>query len=66
MPVWLVSLAVLLFVGIFTVGGEALTIEETDQWKRCLDFCTKLSLHRKGLTGTIPESIGDFTNLENV
>lgn len=70
MPVWLVSVAGLLFVGIFTVGGMARTIGETSQWKMCLDRpppgCTVLQLSGRSLTGTIPETIGDFTNLRLV
>ena len=42
---------------------------DTSEWKACVANpvgCTKLDLSFRGLTGTIPESIGDFTNLQVV
>lgn len=56
----------LLIVGTFAGRGESLTIEETDAWKACVrdpSGCTRLNLWSKGLTGSIPAAIGDFTNL---
>lgn len=56
-------------VGIVGQGAEALTIEETDEWKACVrnpSGCTELYLYGQGLTGSIPAAIGDFVNLETV
>lgn len=56
-------------VGIVGQGAEALTIEETDAWKACArnpSGCTVLWLLGRGLTGSIPASIGDFVNLREV
>lgn len=74
MPPTTPSLPKALLVGLFIVGtfagrGESLTIEETDEWKACVrdpSGCTVLNLWSKGLTGSIPAAIGDFTNLEQV
>lgn len=49
--------------------GSSLTIEDTAEWKHCVvnpAGCTELSLENRGLTGSIPTSICDFTNLEYV
>lgn len=72
MPPTTPSLPKALLVGLFIVGtfagrGESLTIEETGAWKACVrnpSGCTVLALQSKGLTGSIPAAIGDFTNLE--
>ena len=56
-------------VGIVGQGAEALTIEETDEWQACVrnpSGCTILGLSDRGLTGSIPASIGDFVNLRFV
>lgn len=56
-------------VGIVGQGAEALTIEETYQWQACVrnpSGCTTLYLRNRGLTGSIPASIGDFVNLREV
>lgn len=56
-------------VGIVGQGAEALTIEETGEWRRCVrnpSGCTELHLNDRGLTGSIPASIGDFVNLRLV
>lgn len=56
-------------VGIVGQGAEALTIEETAEWQACArnpSGCTRLDLEDRGLTGSIPASIGDFVNLEFV
>lgn len=53
-------------VGIVGQGAEALTIEETGAWQACVrnpSGCTTLYLGNRGLTGSIPASIGDFVNL---
>eukprot|EP00729_Bicosta_minor_P010500 gene10500-16350_t len=64
-----VPLALLLFVGISTQGAESLTLEETDEWKICVAIpsgCFSIDLKNRGLTGSIPASIGQFTNLQIV
>ena len=56
-------------VGIVGQGAEALTIEETDEWQACVrdpSGCKRLFLRNRGLTGSIPASIGDFVNLWDV
>lgn len=56
-------------VGIVGQGAEALTIEETAEWQACVrnpSGCTILGLSGRGLTGSIPASIGDFVNLRFV
>ena len=45
---------------------STLTIEETDEWKACMRYprgCRALDLRKRGLTGSIPASIGTFVNL---
>ena len=59
--------AVLLFVvGVLAQSAESLTIEQTAEWQACVDNpagCTYLDLSDRGLTGSIPASIGDFVNI---
>ena len=59
--------AVLLFVvGVLAQSAESLTIEQTAEWQACVANpagCTYLVLGDRGLTGSIPASIGDFVNL---
>lgn len=64
-PVLLLSVV----VGILAQGADSVTIEETSEWQTCVRSptrCTTLDLTARGLTGTIPSSIGTFVNLKTV